>query len=478
LSILFSFVDQFFSTPCIFSKQYLVLFSGIEVSRLLGDSSRSDRSLELLARERTELESIEIFSSKCTDKSLWTILHHQNIKIVRLCRSYVSGEFFKLPAPRRSSGIEVLDLSGCERLSDTGLLKLLGKTGRTLKVLDISGTNVSLLNAASMISRLPLLEELNIEGCRSLMESSTISFLNKFGERLRRLNFRGNNVHNFESLSIALPALEILDLSFCCKLTESGALTFMNKTGENLKTLDLSWTGVTLDDVGALMKGFPVLKNLNLEDCENLTDSGAIAFLNKTGGTLKNLNLGATKVSFSGVETLTFGFPVLEMLNLFGCRKLTDARAIAFLNKTGGTLKNLNLGTTKVSFFEFDSLTTEFPVMEGLGLGRCNNLTDSGLFAFLNKSGVTLKTLDLSGTKVSFSDLEPLTTGFPVLENLDLNHCKNLSYDGLLTFLQKTTGNLNIYLWGSSVGEDGVKDFFPNLKVNQIVRPIAHFCYN
>ena len=60
-----------------------------------------------------------------------------------------------------------------------------------------------------------------------------------------------------------------------------------------------------------------------------------MGFLNKTGASLKILNLCGTDVSFSNVGSLTNSFPVLEKIEFEGCSKLTEAGLFGFLNKTG-----------------------------------------------------------------------------------------------------------------------------------------------
>ena len=187
-----------------------------------------------------------------------------------------------------------------------------------------------------------------------------------------------------------------------------------------------------------------VIEDLNLSGCRNLSSSGIAGLLKQIGKTLKMLNLSDTSVSFSDLESLPSSFPVLEELNLSWCSSLTDAGIMGFLNKTGATLKILNLRGTEVSLSNIVSLTCNFPRLEKLNLSWCSNLTEVGIMGFLSKTGETLKTLDLSTTGVSFSNVGSLTCSFPVLSELSLLYCRNLTKVGTKAFLNKTGENLKI----------------------------------
>jgi hypothetical protein len=343
------------------------IIKGVKIMALIEDNkSAADRMMETLVLERAELESVEIIDSECTDNTLRLLLHNSNIKKVRLSGGNITGEYCVSQTQTTSSVVEDLNLSGCYNLSASGIVGLLNKIGETLKILNLVWTPVSFSNVGSLTNTFSVLEELN--------------------------------------------------LSFCFYLTDAGIMGFLNKTGENLKILNLNNTGVSFSNVGSLTNNFSVLEELNISRCGNLTDAGIIGFLNKTGASLKILNLKGTGVSFSNVDSLANNFSVLEELNLSCCPNLTDAGVIGFLNKTGASLKILNLHGTGVSFSNVDSLANNFSVLEELNLSGCSNLTDAGIMGFLNKTGASLKILNLFFTDVSFSNVGSLTNNFSVLE--------------------------------------------------------------
>jgi hypothetical protein len=86
----------------------------------------------------------------------------------------------------------------------------------------------------------------------------------------------------------------------------------------------------------------------------------------------------------------------------------------------------------------------------------------------LNKVGEKLKFLDLSKTKVSFSNIGSLSGSFPALEMLNLGSCGNLSDAGLMTFLGKTSENLQLILNSScKVDVNAIQAAFPHIQMKE-----------
>ena len=318
--------------------------------------------MEILARKRPELESVAIHFSQCTDNTLQLLVQHPKVKNIRLRGSNFTGE---LPSATSSSGVEVLDLSSCERLSDDGMLCLLNKTGGTLRVLNIRRTNVSFSNIESMTSSLSQLEKVNLQHCSELTETGLVTFLNKVGSTLKSFELSGRRSDtfwrfqrwNWSTLSTRFPVLEELGLKDSHELKDASILTFLNNTGESLRILNLRDT--SLSDIGPFTTQFRLLENLNLSYCECLIDSGMVAILNRTGENLNVLDLASTSVFFNDIGSLTTTFPVLEMLDLSYCPRLSYDGIVAFLQKTSGNLET-RLRCSNLEFFS-NYLSDAFP---------------------------------------------------------------------------------------------------------------------
>jgi len=98
---------------------------------------------------------------------------------------------------------------------------------------------------------------------------------------------------------------------------------------------------------------------------------GLITFLNQTGSTLRILRLRETAFSFSGIESVTVSFRLLEEFYLSNCKNMTDTGLVMFLNKTGGNLKILKLYITDVSLLGTESMTSNVSLLKELDLSEC-----------------------------------------------------------------------------------------------------------
>ena len=330
-----------------------------------------------------------------------------NIVEIHFPNSNMTGKNLHLDASVKT-GLEVLNMENCEALTGKGLVNILRYTSDTLKKLNINGTSLTLLEIGSLPS-IKSLEDLSVAGCLKVTDKSFISFLNKSGGNLKRLNLAGTMIRLIDvgSLTTLSPYLEQLVLASCYSIRDAGLVYFLNKVGRNLKSLDLSRTEITLSEVGsptnrfASLEALPSLETLVLETCHNITDMGLISFLNRTGGNLESINLSDTMITLSEVGLLTTCLFSLQELNLSWCPSLTDIGLISFLNRTGGSMKRLDLSATRITLSEVGSLATWCPNLEELDLSYCRKITEDGLISLLEKTGKHL-TLKLLKTVISF----------------------------------------------------------------------------
>jgi len=301
--------------------------------------------------------------------------------------------------PRR---LQNLDLTSCT-FTNSDFLKFLHFIGcvksgyqASMKSLHLDRTEVTfddLLPATSLS-----LQSLSIEG-RHLSETGITFFLKVVAKNLTTLNLGETNISFSGFISNAdnpvFTSLKEVNLSGCKQVTDEGLSSFLSVTREKLETLDLSKTAITLSTIGSL-PSLP-LKNLCLRECENLTEMGLLELLEKAGATLRTLDLS-------------------------GCKQLTDEGLSAFLSTTGDKLRTLDLSKTTISLSTVGSVPTAL-YLEQLSLRECQNLTESGLLELLEKTGATLRTLDLRQTNLSTPFKESaLVARVSGLAELDLKH--------------------------------------------------------
>ena len=307
--------------------------------------------------------------------------------------------------------LEVLDLEGCTNLSSKGLENILARSSTTnLAELNLSNTTLSSQTLSLDNTNFPNLVILNLSGCENLKDMFMAEFLNTTWDSLKKINLSDTNITLTETglLLASFPRLEVLELATCYDITDGGLISFLNRTGGNLRRLNLSETFVTLSGVGLLAASLSCLEELELSSCYDITEFGFISLLNKIGGSLKSLILfECSNITLANVGLLTASFPNLEVLELSSCYHMTELGFISFLNKIGMNLKRLNISLSlNISFSEVGSLTSRFHGLEDLTLMCCSSITELGLIAFLDKAletesegqGLTINSLGKSLT--------------------------------------------------------------------------------
>jgi len=347
--------------------------------------------------------------------------------------------------------IESIDLSDCSNLNDAGFFSFFNKVGGELKTLTLRSTNISFVHTNYLTYSYPKVESIDLSYCSNIDDAGIFTFLNKMGGELKTLNLSSTNISfvhaNF--LTNSYPKIESIDMSDCSNLDDAGFFSFFNKVGGELKTLTLRSTNISFVHADSLTNSYPKIESIDLWGCKNLDDAGFFSFFNKMGGELKTLKLSDTNISFVHTDSLTNCYPSIESIDLSYCSNLNDAGFFSCLNKVGGKLKTLILRSTNISFVHADSLTSSYPLMKSIDLSHCGNLNDAGFFSFLNKMGGELKTLSLRSTNISFVHADSLTNCYPSIELIDLSYCSNLNDAGIFSFLKKVGVELK------SLGEAG-----------------------
>ncbi|CAI7862630.1 unnamed protein product [Closterium sp. NIES-54] len=129
---------------------------------------------------------------------------------------------------------------------------------------------------------------------------------------------------------------------------------------------ELDLCGCRLSDASleAASKATPVcqLQSLSLWGVKGVSDAGICRLVVKCKG-LKHLNLGGTCVTSSSIFNIARSCPSLEILNLWGCRKVTDKGVLAVVAGCM-QLRELNLWGVPLSFHCLAFLMSRCPDLE------------------------------------------------------------------------------------------------------------------
>ena len=145
--------------------------------------------------------------------------------------------------------LENLYMKDCDRLTNRGLLQILRLCDKTLRSLNLANTDITGESLVGYSGTLACLENLNLRGC-PISDEGLLQIFKVCGKTLRYLNLTGTNITG-ESLvgySGTLACLENLNLS-CCPISDMGLLQIFRVCGKTLKSLKLDRTWITRENL-------------------------------------------------------------------------------------------------------------------------------------------------------------------------------------------------------------------------------------
>lgn len=243
--------------------------------------------------------------------------------------------------------------------------------------------------AVANLGNLSKLEVLDIPDCRGFTRESVNSIIRRVPS-LMRLNLTNCELVDDEVLSVlALKArqLQFLSVAQCHRITDMGFKTLGERptTFKPLLELDVGrCKGLTDKGLLALLRGTRNLVKLSLAGLTNLTDLGMMGFTsaagNGTNPALVSLDLSGTLVDASGFAWIAPGVPVLRDLNLADCERV-GSQVLELLGEHVHGLVTLNLSNcAAISDGGIAALGPQ-PDLDKLVLSNCSELTDAAFEA-------------------------------------------------------------------------------------------------
>ena len=145
----------------------------------------------------------------------------------------------------------------------------------------------------------------------------------------------------------------------------------------NLRSISVYFIWSTGDILGCLPSTLPNLEKLVLTDWMSLSDQELCEILNISEN-IRELDLSGSTITGVGVEEAVNSLPNLEVLKLYCCQNLTDGGLKEILRLSRCTLRVLDVSCTRITGQGFKE-GVSLPMLEELDLEGCNNLTDGGL---------------------------------------------------------------------------------------------------
>ncbi|XP_074601504.1 uncharacterized protein LOC141855382 isoform X2 [Brevipalpus obovatus] len=222
-----------------------------------------------------------------------------------------------------SQSLKKLELSGCNKISDSGLWTSLVPRLESLTILDC--INIADETVAAIAQMLPELRELYLQAYHVTDTSMAYFGSSSSREKLQSLQLQHCwELGNQGVLNIAhgLPNLRRLSLSGCSKITDD-AIEVIAEQLRGLKSLDLSWNAsigdAALEYIACDLSDS--LQELILDRCPRLTDIG-LGYI-ATMSQLSSLYLRwCPQIRDFGLQTIC-SMKSLKVLSIAGCPQLS-----------------------------------------------------------------------------------------------------------------------------------------------------------
>lgn len=178
----------------------------------------------------------------------------------------------------------------------------------------------------------------------------------------------------------------------------------LSRYGHAVKSLDLRRLAFDVTDctIRHIVRFCPHLTNLNLSDCQLITDEGLRCLAGYSS--IKVLVLqNCRKITDVGLSYLKSTCHSLETLHLGGCNLISDNGIIGLVTASGNTIRRINLSD-------------------------CSHVTGSTIHAIADVCGPRLEWLDIKCTKaIRHTDLDHLVARCPNISRLNVSMKKKSS---------------------------------------------------
>ncbi|KAF9055502.1 RNI-like protein [Hymenopellis radicata] len=303
-----------------------------------------------------------------------------------------------------------VDLSGCQNVTDIGILDIVSKSLPLQWVMlnRVRGlTDPAVSAIARSCSRLIELELCDVP----LLSPLSVRDVWTYSRKLRTLRLAYCHLLTDK----AFPSSLEMPVTW---LEELPPLILTHKA-ENLRILDIAYCSVTDDAVEGIVKHAPRIQTLNLSGCHLLTDKALESICHLENHLDVLILAHVPDITDNGVVQFTRKCINLRCVDVSFCRKLTD-----------------------MSVFELAGLAS----LRRLSLVRVQNLTDIGIFAIAEHA--------------------------VALERLHMDYCDNLSLDAIHLVLKSLEHLQHLTVTGiPSFKRKGIRRFSdpppPNLNVDQ-----------
>ncbi|CAA7409883.1 unnamed protein product [Spirodela intermedia] len=350
--------------------------------------------------------------------------------------------------------LEKLDLSRCPQITDKGISAIAMNCAR-LSSLTIESCPMVGNDCLWAVGHFcPKLRSVSLTDLALVGDKGVGSLLSSSSSSLRKISLRRLSITDLSLAVVGHYGKATVKLIFADlpNVTERGLWVMGCARGlQQLKSLTIISSGATDLGLEAVAKGCPLLKQLSLQRCTHLSDSG-LRKLSAAAASLEILQLEECNlITLPGVAgaLLTFSarFRSLSLVRCLGFRDVESYpeslplhsslkslsirqcpgfgnSGLAFVGKLCRQLRRISLSVLPgVSDAGLLSLSKGCKLgLVKVNLGGCVNVTDAAVAALAKRHGGTLQALDLGGcTMVTDESLLAISDSCFLLQDVDVS---------------------------------------------------------
>jgi Clustered mitochondria/Hom_end-associated Hint/Translation initiation factor eIF3 subunit 135/Leucine Rich repeat len=307
-----------------------------------------------------------------------------------------------------SASLRRLALFGCERLTDKSVTEV-ARRCTELRELELSRCfRLTDRSLQAMATHLRHLHTLRAYGCFALTDASLLALASA----------------ELRPLATSAP-LRTLALGATTLLTDAGVMALAQRC-TSLTMLDLSASKLlTEDGLAAIGDNLHSLVELRLSSCQMITDPGLQA-VSSGCHKLRIVDLSLCQC-ISAIEFLAPECPLLESIDLHGCRNISDGAVLAIARLP--SLRYLNIeGCRRVTNTAADSIDEHALALETLVIGsnkishdRIARLTENERNICVRKSSSSSPSRDASGRSYRFNMFASSSSSAPASSSSSLS---------------------------------------------------------
>lgn len=356
--------------------------------------------------------------------------------------------------------LQSITIKDCPLIGDQGVASLLSSASSVLSKVRFQALKITDFSLAVIGHYGKAITNLVLGGLQNVSQKGFWALGNARGLQtlgsLLITSCRGTTDVSLEAIGKGCPNLKQMSLKKCCFVSDNGLVAF-SKVAGSLESLQLEECNriTHLGILGALSNCISKLKSLSLVKCMGIKDlaleipvlspceslrsltirsclgfgSASLAILGKLCPQLHHIDFsGLCGITDAGLLSLLEGCDGLVKVNLSECLNLTDEVVMALARLHGETLEVLNLeGCRKLTDASLVAIADNCSLLNDLDVSKCL-ISDDGVAALSRGVQHNLQILSLSGcSKVSNKSMPFLRKLGKTLLGLNIQHCNSIS---------------------------------------------------